>query len=118
MVEYRAYLEEIFADADQLMWQLSAETGRFTFYTFLRHAYQRHQGAYVRMLHAVLESRGEAYLFNIAHENIGRHLSVAAERAGYEKIRHGAMDVDIWGNPQPATVYQRTDHVMEPMWQA
>ena len=107
---YAALLDELFTDCGQLMWDLSAAEGEFTNYAFLRRATQRHQGPYVRLLALVLHERGDAYLFNIAHQFIGNRLSTVARHHGYEQIKNSGMtEHNIWGDPAPAIVYRRTD---------
>lgn len=115
MAEYKPYLDVIFADAEQLMWELSAKNGQFTNYSFLRRACQKHQGAYVRLLMTILDDRGEDYLFNLGHQSIGARLSTAAQNAGYEQDKNtGIMEVNIWGDPEKAVVYRRTDRIHPP----
>jgi hypothetical protein len=117
MAEYKPYLDQLFADADQLMWQLSEKKGYFTNYEFLRRAAQRHQAAYIRLLNAVLSHRSEeAYLFNIAHENIGSTLLTRAQQAGYEPERNSDVkEHNIWGDAAKPVVYRRTERVRQPV---
>ena len=69
----------------------------------------------MRLLNEVLGHRGEEYLFNIAHENIGSRLRGVAEGLGYE-VQKGtaASEVNIWGNPEKPVIYSRTEAVREP----
>jgi hypothetical protein len=115
MAEYKPYLDIIFADAEKLMWQLSAKDGYFTNYAFIRRACQKHQGAYTNLLKTVLDDRGETYVFNLAHQSIGSQLSSVAQNAGYEQDKDsGIKEVNIWGDSEKAVVYRRTDRVKQP----
>jgi hypothetical protein len=115
MAEYKPHLDVIFADAKQLMWQLSTKDGYFTNYAFIRRACQTQQGAYASLLKTILDDRGEEYLFNLAHQSIGNRLSTAAQNAGYEQDKNaGIMEVNIWGDPEKAVVYRRTERVRQP----
>lgn len=115
MAEYKPYLDVIFSDAEQLMWQLSAKEAYFTNYAFLRRACQKHQGAYAQLLNTILADRGEDYLFNLAHQSIGSRLSTVAQNAGYEQDKNtGIIETNIWGDPEKAVVYRRTERVRQP----
>jgi hypothetical protein len=115
MAEYKPHLDVIFADAEQLMWQLSTKDGYFTNYAFIRRACQKQQGAYASLLKTILDDRGDEYLFNLAHQSIGNRLSAAAQNAGYEQDKNtGIMEVNIWGDPEKAVVYRRTERVRQP----
>ena len=115
MAEYKPHLDVIFENAEQLMWQLSAKDGYFTNYAFLRRACQKHQGAYASLLKTILDDRGEDYLFNLAHQSIGNTLSSTAKKAGYKQDKgSGIMEVNIWGDPEKAVVYRRTERVQQP----
>lgn len=112
MAEYKPFLDVIFDNAEQIMWELSAKSGSFTNYAFLRRACQLHQGAYVGLLHAVLEHRGEDYLFNIAHQSIGSTLSARAQNAGYVQTKNTqSWELNIWGDRERPVIYTRTDRV-------
>jgi hypothetical protein len=103
MAEYKPFIDELFAGAEFLMWEISAQNNCFTNYEFLRKTSQRHQGAYVQLLHAVFEHRGADYLFNIAHENIGRKLRQIAENAGYEVEKNShRQEKNIFGDDTTA----------------
>jgi hypothetical protein len=41
MAEYKPFLDELFSDAEELMWELSEKDGQFTNYAFIRRAGQR-----------------------------------------------------------------------------
>ena len=115
MAEYKPFLDVLFSDAEMIMWELSAKDGYFTNYAFLRRAGQRHQGAYVGLLRTILDDRGEDFLFNIAHENIGSRLSRVAQDAGYKQQKdRGDTDVNIWGDTEKAVLYHRTERVQQP----
>lgn len=115
MAEYKPHLDAIFENAEQLMWQLSAKDCYFTNYAFLRRACQKHQGAYASLLKTILDDRGEDYLFNLTHQSIGNRLSSVAQNAGYEQDKNsGIMEVNIWGDPEKAVVYRRTNRVQQP----
>lgn len=115
MAEYKPHLDVIFENAERLMWQLSAKDGYFTNYAFLRRACQKHQGAYASLLKTILDDRGYDYLFNLAHQSIGNTLSSTAKKAGYEQDKDsGIMEVNIWGDPEKAVVYHRTERVQQP----
>jgi hypothetical protein len=115
MAEYKTFLDAFFEDAETLMWEISQKQGHFSNYEFIRRAGQKHQGAYVGLLNAVLEHRGEQYLFNIAHENIGKRLSLAAEKLGYEQDKDsGISEANIWGDVREAVLYRRTSKVQQP----
>lgn len=112
MAEYKPYLDGLMEDAESLMWELSEKNGYFTNYEFIRRAAQRHQGAYVSLLKAVLDHRGDQYLFNIAHENFGQAISRVASRLGYEQDKNsGVQDFNIWGDESDAVIYRRTERV-------
>lgn len=115
MAAYKPHLDVIFENAEQLMWQLSAKDGYFTNYAFLRRACQKHQGAYASLLKTILDDRGEDYLFNLAHQSIGNRLSSVAQNAGYKQDKNsGIIEVNIWGDPEKAVVYRRTERVQPP----
>ncbi|CAG0961602.1 hypothetical protein ANRL2_00930 [Anaerolineae bacterium] len=115
MAEYKPFLDRIFVDAEQIMWELSAKDGYFTNYAFLRRACQKHQGAYVELLKTVLDHRGETYVFNLAHQSIGSNLSSVAQNAGYEQDKDsGISEFNIWGDKEKAVVYRRTSRVQKP----
>ena len=115
MAEYKPFLDEMFASADQLMWQLSRTDGYFTNYAFLRRVCQNHQGAYTNLLKTVLDDRGEDYVFNLAHQSIGHRLSIAAQAAGYEQDKSaGITESNIWGDTEKAVVYRRTARTPQP----
>jgi hypothetical protein len=114
-VEYKPFLDALFEGADVLMWSLSEEKDYFTNYEVLRRSAQQHQAAYVNFLKTVLDHRGEAYLFNIAHENIGSRLRDEAMKLGYRQEKQaGVREVNIWGDDTPAVVYHRTASVCPP----
>jgi len=118
MAEYKPFLDVIFGSAERLMWDLSAESGEFTNYEFLRRACQKQQGAYANFLKTVLDTRGEAFLFNIVHENIGNRLSSEAVKLGYEQDKNpppSVQETNIWGDPSKPIVYRRTDRVRNPV---
>jgi hypothetical protein len=97
------------------MWQLSTKDGYFTNYAFIRRACQKQQGAYASLLKTILDDRGEEHLFNLAHQSIGNTLSSTAKKAGYEQDKDsGIMEVNIWGDPEKAVVYRRTERVQQP----
>ena len=115
MADYKTHLDLLFEGADALMWELSEAEGYFTNYAFIRRAAQRHQGAYVNLLKTVLDHRGEAYLFNIAHQSIGGQLSHVAQKAGYEQRKNQKIqEFNIFGDVTPCVIYVRTERVTRP----
>ena len=115
MADYKPYMDELFVDAHQVMWELSQKEGYFTFYAFMRRIGQLRQGAYVRLLAMVLEHEGEQKLFNQAHLHVGKHLSSIAQAAGYEQDKNLAIkEINIWGDPTDTTIYRRTERVQQP----
>lgn len=115
MAEYKPYLDAFFVDAEQLMWELSETKHYFTNYEFIRRAGQRHQGAYVGLLKAVLDHRGEEYLFNVAHENLGIGISRIAQELNYRQEKNsGIYEDNIWGDRSKAIAYHRTENVKSP----
>jgi hypothetical protein len=118
VTEYKPYLDQVFEDAEQLMWDLSEATGYFTNHAFLRSAFQRKQAAYIGLLNAALvDNPDKENLFNQVHLHVGRRLSDVAQKAGYQQDKNAdVQEVNIWGDDasQTVVVYQRTEQVAKP----
>lgn len=108
MAHFTDALDALMANAEGLMAELSRKDGTFTNYEFIRRVAQKNQGAYVNLLKSFLDARGEQYVFNLAHQEIGKQLSTRAQKAGYEQIKDSKkIDKNIWGDDEYAVVYKK-----------
>ena len=98
-------------NADATMEHLCAETLRgtgrneFTSQQFLKHIVRLHPDAYVQLLERC-RIHFPDYIFNKAHECIGREIARRAEKAGYSKSKEGSTETDIFDNPTGKVVYR------------
>lgn len=103
--EVKDVLAVLFDDVDQVMADLSRDSGEFTLKRFLQTVTQRKQDAYIELLHRC-RAHPSASPFNAAHQHFGNHLSHLAQQAGYDRFEEGYTE-DIFGNPTRNIVYRR-----------
>lgn len=94
--EVKDVLAVMFEHADDLMDELSAESGKFTFKRFLQTVTQRNQSAYIELLQRCT-AHPSASPFNAAHQHIGTKLSNLATQAGFERFEEGYVE-DVFDN--------------------
>jgi hypothetical protein len=100
-------LHTLFANAAALMEELSAANGSFSSQSFLRQLAQRNQYAYIELLQRCT-AHPEGKPFNIAHQHIGKKLSIEALKLGYTRSEDvTGTETDIFGNPTGRVVYTR-----------
>lgn len=100
-------LQTLFANAGALMEELSAADGSFTSQKFLKQLAQRNQYAYIELLQRCT-AHPDGSPFNIAHQHIGKKLSVEAPKFGYTRSEDVTRtETDIFDNPTGRVIYTR-----------
>ena len=104
--EVKDVLARMFEDADDLMHELSAGTGEFTFKQLLRTVTQRNQLSYIELLQRCTQHPNNPSPFNAAHQHIGQKAAEVAQKAGFERDEDGYTE-DIFGNSTKNIVYRK-----------
>jgi hypothetical protein len=104
--EVKDVLAVMFEHADDIMAELSADSGAFTFKRFLQTITQRNQLSYIELLQRCTKHPNNPSPFNAAHQHIGSKTAEVAQKAGFARVEDGYVD-DIFGNRTKNIVYRK-----------
>ena len=114
MTQMSELLERLFVSAEEIMEELSTETGEFNSQQFVRKVMHDQPAAYIDVL---AYFRGNAEPFHRAHVELGQHLSQVAKKHGFEQLADSISETSVFLTSTTATVYRRClpAHTEEPV---
>lgn len=96
------------AEAENLCKKNIEESGLngFTSQQLLKRVIQKHQDTYIEWL-VRARPHFPGFIFNKVHEDLGRMISVYANRHGYQKRAEGRTETNIFDDPTDRVVYYK-----------